>query len=311
MLVSGFCICVYIQSPFFNNFFPFYVRWIHPLLLRRIVDAIVKGKPAIWLLQRGFQQLWQSIARVHEDVITVITGAQVTCLSRDPHSVSYEKNGIVQTVYCDFIVMALDLSRFTNIVLDLDIKEKSLFASECFERSTLCTTLYEADHAGSHENAVELWFKRIVPEPGSNCPEGRLYAHRNSRLTVALGNIDGNPMGSKVQPAPDDEGRQRRVAYQYLGRALVPTTDPEILKNQLLSDLENIGETNVRLIEQKPWEYSPKFNKDALREGRPWQVLANQGHKKTIWIGSSVCFESVLDCVCYNEKLLKSMTFSS
>jgi hypothetical protein len=35
-----------------------------------------------------------------------------------------------------------------------------------------------------------------------------------------------------------------------------------------------------------------------------------QGKRNTLWIGSSVCFESVLDCVIYNNNLVKRVVMS-
>jgi hypothetical protein len=49
----------------------------------------------------------------------------------------------------------------------------------------------------------------------------------------------------------------------------------------------------------------PHWTNESLRAGRPWRVLEMQGERNSLFVGSSVCFESALDCVAYNEMLVK------
>ncbi len=103
---------------------------------------------------------------------------------------------------------------------------------------------------------------------------------------------------------------QRRVAYQYLNRSLDPVADPPMLRQMLLKDLrknlqlDDVEYANIRIIEQRPFPYMTKFTPKSLRERRPWRILEQQGKRSTFWIGSSVCFESVLDVVVYNNNLV-------
>lgn len=51
------------------------------------------------------------------------------------------------------------------------------------------------------------------------------------------------------------------------------------------------------------WDYFWHFDRHAIVEGCPWDLLDEQGNHRTIWAGSSACFESILDVVQYNELL--------
>jgi hypothetical protein len=52
-------------------------------------------------------------------------------------------------------------------------------------------------------------------------------------------------------------------------------------------------------------DYFWHFPQDAINDGMPWKVLELQGVNRTIWAGASACFESVLDCVQYNDLLFE------
>jgi hypothetical protein len=52
-------------------------------------------------------------------------------------------------------------------------------------------------------------------------------------------------------------------------------------------------------------DYFWHFPQDAINDGVPWKLLEMQGEQRTIWAGSSACFESVLDVVKYNDLLFE------
>jgi hypothetical protein len=52
-------------------------------------------------------------------------------------------------------------------------------------------------------------------------------------------------------------------------------------------------------------DYFWHFPQDAINDGVPWKLLEMQGDHRTIWAGSSACFESVLDVVKYNDLLFE------
>ena len=51
--------------------------------------------------------------------------------------------------------------------------------------------------------------------------------------------------------------------------------------------------------------YLAHFDVDGICAKRyPWRLLEAQGKLNTCWVGSSACYESVLDVVNYNNLLL-------
>lgn len=55
------------------------------------------------------------------------------------------------------------------------------------------------------------------------------------------------------------------------------------------------------------WDYFWYFGQEAINEGAPWELFNLQGDHRTIWAGSSACFESVLDVVQYNDLLFETL----
>jgi hypothetical protein len=123
-----------------------------------------------------------------------------------------------------------------------------------------------------------------------------LYGSRNSAKALYLTNPD------------EVVTRERKVMYQF--NMFGPEGNHGELRKQLLEDLEVVGEKNVKVIKSEPWRYMPRFTQEQINKGYPWRVRGMQGHDRTWYIGSSVSFESVLDCIRYNLGLLNEMRTS-
>lgn len=62
---------------------------------------------------------------------------------------------------------------------------------------------------------------------------------------------------------------------------------------------------DVKVVRQESFnKYFPHFRNQAIRKGHPWTICDHQGENRTLYIGSSACFESALDVVKYNYMLL-------
>jgi len=71
--------------------------------------------------------------------------------------------------------------------------------------------------------------------------------------------------------------------------------------------LESLGNrkiTNVTVVHQCFWPYFYHFKQNEIDEYFPWQILEMQGLNRTMYSGSSTCFESVNDVLNYNLMLL-------
>ncbi|CAE8668239.1 unnamed protein product [Polarella glacialis] len=266
--------------------------WVHPNLLLGALK-----EPAdltqVTMLSKGYQSLWRSMAQAHSAKVKFMTGARVTRILRgDTPSVSFvNANGTPGFLAFDKLIMAVDMSRMAGLVDDLTPDEKDMFSGYS-DGLVYCSTLYESDNRPA-EFTTSLWMDRMLPnvERDGNADGGRIHAIRNFRVINGIDNVD--------------KLRERRVAFQYLERGLRDGDDAILLK-RLEQGLADAGDTNVVVLEQKAWPYMPRFTNAGLRQGGPWRVLASQGANNTLWIGSSVCFESVLDVVGYNNRLLAS-----
>jgi len=267
--------------------------WNHPDISKaalKSVFGLAPDVPSLSILKFGFQSLWKHMAEKHSSEVKYITGARVTQIKRCPSvEVKYIREGREEVLKADIFINAVSLYQFRHLIKDLDPEEEAIFSK--MTESTITTTLYKGKTV-PHEHSVELWFGRM----GHLTPSGvgQFYCHRNSRLAS--------------RPDVPSDGTELRVAYQYMTRPY-EKGDDEQLASALKEGLKSYaGEPEVDIILQKVWTYMPRFQSDGLVDECPWKILGLQGQRNTIYIGSSVCFESALDQVAYNIMLARKIT---
>ncbi|KAF0718094.1 Aste57867_1900 [Aphanomyces stellatus] len=273
--------------------------WSHPEAIANIMRAQVTKSPSAYEFINGYQSLWIAMVGAHRRVINKIVGATVTRVSRGlgsaaklkrPASVTYTSwKGETITIDCDHVVMAVDLSLFADLVVDMTSDEAALFKGT-YVASTFTTTMFESD-SGPLETAAQVWPLRMVNE------DGRLSALRNSKLTI----LPGDPAAGWGNLT---NGLQVRVAYQFFDKPL-RDVDRIKMKSSLWLDLRKAGLPSPSVWGTFSFNYFPRFNATGLKKGLPWKIWDIQGDRRTTWIGSSVCFESVLDVVTYNNNLIQ------
>jgi hypothetical protein len=212
--------------------------WTNADLFEAIINETVRREQGqITMLSTGYEPLWASMAARHtaKHMLKVLTEARVTAVARGDGTtkVAYSTPSGDKEDYYDKVIFAANLTEILPVVTDLTAEERTIFGE--LTTVTLATTLYEADPV-THEHPVELWFSRMQPSEA----EGRLYAHRNSRLAL------------DTRSAPPPGGRERRVAYQHINRPTAPGDDTK-LAEQLRADLSISGETGITIMEQRVW----------------------------------------------------------
>ncbi|KAF0774630.1 hypothetical protein DYB28_012141 [Aphanomyces astaci] len=272
--------------------------WIHPDLLRKRKEADAKRQPWAFMLSKGYQSLWKAMVAKYQRQIDVQLDTKVVQIARtlSPIYVTVRRSNVLDIVRADHLVMATDLSHMVTLPSDLLANDISL--TKDLTSSSFVVSLFESD-ARKDESVSQWWPNRGVGEL-----EGRLQLTRNSRLSLY------NPLpahGSQSDPAPTNwgvnaTGRQTRVAYQFYNQRY--PYSPTAVKTQLLADLESASFTNAVVQKQIIHNYFPRYNLTQLQQGLPWKIWDSQGSIRTTWIGSSVSFESVLDVVVYNNKLI-------
>ncbi|ETV99794.1 hypothetical protein H310_07840 [Aphanomyces invadans] len=259
--------------------------WMHP-------DQFLK-KTNAFSFRKGYQHLWSSIHQAQKGKLKTILNAKVTRVTRGDATtkarVTYQetKSGDVETIKADHVVMAVDLSLYGGLVADLAPEEKQVFQTGDYTASAFLTSLYDSDPSPV-ETATIAWYSRMNQG-------GRVSTVRNSKLSYVFTNsTDWGELST---------GRQTKIAYQYYNQPLA-TVDATASHIQLRADLNMTASTNVQVKSQFRTNYFPRFTPAGLKKGLPWKIWDMQGQRKTTWIGSSVCFESVLDVVIYNTNLI-------
>lgn len=80
--------------------------------------------------------------------------------------------------------------------------------------------------------------------------------------------------------------------------------DVKAMCEDLKIKLNSMNVHNYTVKYQECWSYFPRFNQEAIRKEYPWKYIKTQGIDNTYFIGSSACFESVIDVIRYNHRIL-------
>ncbi|KAI9352485.1 hypothetical protein DFJ73DRAFT_926363 [Zopfochytrium polystomum] len=306
--------------------------WIHPDLVEHQLSDTLSFSPTVFALSEGFQTLWKSIADHYtkKHKVKVVTDATVTNITRglatsstagaavaDAESintsnkkktVTYLRTGATKptTVQFDTLVMAVDLSLSASLLADLQPTEQALFVGN-YTAGVLATTLYTSANPAPVEAPGKLWPDRMTYAGRPAAIPGRVHAHKNERLARWPHPTYPwyHPLCAHCGPTDfgaNATGPQTRVAYQYLDRPLAKG-DPKTLIDLFRADVAADGQDGVQVVIQQAPNYFPRFSAAALRDRVPWRIVEMQGARSTLWIGSSVAFESVLDTTVYNINL--------
>ena len=193
--------------------------------------------------------------------------------------------------------MAVDVRRFLHLITVVSAEEAELFSG--FDSSLYASTLYDSTPIQPVERPTLYWPKHTRHDPNG----ARVYAIRNDQ-NLLYGEKTRHTDGTHVYG--NITGRQRRSAYQV--QPDDGEQDLEKWSSMLQHDLQAAGQTDVRIIKRMVWPYFTHFNATSLKNGNLWRITQIQGKRNTLWIGSSVCFESVLDVLVHNTRLARRLT---
>ncbi|KAH9096241.1 hypothetical protein Ae201684P_009476 [Aphanomyces euteiches] len=222
----------------------FYMLWWgHPDLIRRYLALASQNKPFVYLLSKGFQSLWKSIAAANSAKFTVklrsvVTGIsnrdtkpQVTVRQYAPNA-NPQSGGATITIPHDHIVMAIDLS-ISSTDLSTD-KGFPIIVSICHDQVYISS------------DSIRV------------C---RLQLTRNTRLILTN--------SSTVS------GRQTRVAYQHYEPDTAVAARSSY-SSSLVQDLKSTFPSSTNLATFFS-SYAPRTTKDKLTQNQPWAIWNYQG----------------------------------
>uniref|UniRef100_A0A7S3Z058 Amine oxidase domain-containing protein n=1 Tax=Lotharella globosa TaxID=91324 RepID=A0A7S3Z058_9EUKA len=279
--------------------------WNTPELIDSFFD-LRKRKNSLSMMRDGFSLLWDTIVEKHD--MDIIYNCDIKKITRnekgvvvttnvleEPTQADYERGsprddddeesesipGLrrVQTMTFDFLIVAAPADAVMKCMDSTD-KEKEIFSS--LRYYTLSTTLYES-RLREKELPVKFYPKRIS-QP--------YVSHMVRNSTRAL---------NSWRPS---QKKDRKVAYQFTNYHSHGMMEDK-LRLTLIEDLRNWQENDIRVFKMMNWQYFPHFPQEAINKGYPWEIRKMQGENRTWYIGSSVCFESLHDCVRHNLDLMK------
>ena len=221
---------------------------------------------------------------VNGNILHQIGSGDATHKSGSNITVIAEIEGVERHLEYDFLCVAAPYRGLQSVFASLTPLETRLIDS--LRSYTFTTTLYSARRNPRHRTGIAYWPNNL--QKGS--PMEGIVADRFSKM--AINNNDG---------FEDDE--QDRVAYQFCDRVL-KAEEKEILLQGVRDHLRRTGAKNAKILEQSSWEYFPHYDLQGCRDRSIYKRLASQGMMNTWWVGSSACFESILDVCSYNHLLV-------
>jgi len=262
------------------------LMWFTPSLFKTYLPPPVgknlRGTAFLTMLRHGYSSVWQTI--VDKLRLNVVLDFEVTGIERFPDKVliNGKKNNqpIKEKIQFDYVIVTTPLKAAIQILKSPTAEEKDIF--QRFQHFTLTTTLYESDKQ-ENTQIIQYYIDLLSP----NHP-GAVYAQRHSERCIS-----GAKVGSK---------KDAYVAYQFCDVGVCLTK--ERLQEIFLKTMEERHVKNVSVRLQVPWAYFHHFNQSDINAGYPWKILEIQGLNRTLFAGSSTCFESVNDVLNYNLMLV-------
>lgn len=142
--------------------------------------------------------------------------------------------------------------------------------------------------------------------------DGDLYAFRDEVFTRS------------ENQTPSPNGETWITTYQLDSRSLKGRDLEQAAKEFDDKRVEALSDSSRKWLDFKPDErekpqpeeailvdYFPHFEKNELNDGLPWKVFDEQGRNSTLYVSSFTCFESVLHCFLYGQKLMANDTVLS
>eukprot|EP01125_Pyxidicula_operculata_P006355 TRINITY_DN2206_c0_g1_i1.p1 TRINITY_DN2206_c0_g1~~TRINITY_DN2206_c0_g1_i1.p1 ORF type:complete len:424 (+),score=75.21 TRINITY_DN2206_c0_g1_i1:829-2100(+) len=258
--------------------------WFTPELFKSYLPPPVgknpRGTPLLTMIKEGYSHVWETICKA--DKLKVVLGCEVKSIdrSKDIVTVEFEKNGKTESREFDYLIITTPLKESLKLLKSPTTDETTIFSS--LDHCSLVTTLYESDPQPLSTQCIEYHPDMLHP----GCP-GFVYAQRHSQRCI--------------DPANTSKDKDVWVAYQYLDRGVSMSSDEltKIFNKQMTSR----GIKNIKVLEQKFWPYFWHFSQEDIQKEYPWKILDMQGLNKTLYSGSSACFESVNDVLNYNIML--------
>eukprot|EP00794_Sanderia_malayensis_P007175 gene7175-7981_t len=257
------------------------LMWNPPSLINGLLK-IVAGDPTprLFLTKRGFQKLWETIARKSNLRIH---------FNRKIRSVKRSKSGILicrwESWNCykhDFVIWSPEMKRSLKYFDPPTRKEKKIFRK--LVSNYMITSLVDVIGGKRASTDTEYFLDNI-----SKKREKTIWAVRDSYESLHGGKKNGGTFRSVIT-------YQSRSKKPCVGESI------EVVEH-------HFKERNAyaEVVKHEIWKYFPHFPTADTLAGILWDILEMQGNKKTWYIGSSVSYESLKSVIEYNKLLVSKM----
>lgn len=242
-----------------------------------------------------------------------------------PVSIEYSTGGDTKPELFDFVVIACDprgLNFSNRSPLEQNVSDK-------LTSNTFYTTLSKVNRP----NRDEIYVPDISPSPG-------LVVNFAVRFHPGiLERMDGHVYGFRDEVMarddnflPDQSAKTWTVTYQIEDMPLIDRDDAEVKQELDDKRKQDLGRCTLdppyplstKYLDFDPdgctlnsgtvpvendyvlVDYFPHFQADGLQEELPWSIISQQGNNHTLYVASFACFESVLHCFNYQNRLMEN-----
>ena len=276
--------------------------WMTPNFLNLILKPDDPGEKDVHILDKGFQFLWEEIAR--QENLNVQLNHKVSRIIRNPNRKSvdlvvYQTDcGVNHQHSFDFLILSPSMKQVKNY-MHFEGNESKIF--EKLKENYYTTTLVDHEFSNARSESPQNYYIFNMESK----IESNVWVSRDSFASLQY--IQGDKFKNTIFPdGKDNKTLQTSVIYQFSKNSPNETELDRHLTNYFEQTMNTYTvNTQTDIVARETWPYFPKFSASDLTSGVLWDILEMQGKFNTWYIGSSVSFESVKSVVEYNILLMR------
>jgi len=253
--------------------------WNSPEEVLGFVKAsLVKGRQPAYILEKGFQVIWEDLQKKTGYPIHFNQDLNIT---RKNGKIHIKDNNLKIETLADFLIVSSPINSVK--ISDLSSKETRI-VNLLDSTANLAVTLFSVDKIPENFPAIHSWIESIEPKN-----DGSLMSIRST---------------SRLLNKKSALNKEFWCGYQYLKKE--NSMSQNELQEKLMNDLYSVPFVkNPKIISQKVWPYFTRPHNIGAENNNFFDNLIHlHGDQKTWYIGSSVGFESVHDVMERNRFLV-------
>lgn len=263
-----------------------YALWfISPVFLRQCFLGLVAHKPIACVLPHGYQEVWEALVKQYK--LHIEFNVDIKTIERNQSAAAVVIKGTNRITgketewLAEELILTMPAKDSLSILQNPTADEVAAFSKQKASAFIASIISCGGDKRLEHQRIV-------LPKNLNLGGPGHVVNLRNSSACT-------------TQHSSAHHGKLDLVALQYMDQGNYNLSE---LRESLKEELSAIGLKDVEIGLQKEWSYFPHFDAEQIQAGYPWKIIDIQGKNHTWYGGSSVCFETVLSVVNYNNHLI-------